>query len=117
MLVLQLFAHNKLLSSYGEDKETKEYKVKTVHLSLNLKDFYLTAKNVILDVENGLKTIEEGVSELKPLYNSACSIINHNAINGVCKKWVESTKEKNTRAFLIGLLSKYKITSCIRWCK
>ena len=108
-MILTLFAHGKLLKSYDCD-ENDNYSIKSQRLSLGLSDFYKKSKEVIQSVENGTLTIEDAVQEIKPLYNSACAIINHESVENVCKKWQESTKEKCTRSFIIGLLSKYKLT-------
>ena len=63
-----------------------------------------------MGVETGNTTVEEAVQTIKPLYNEATNIINHEAVDGICKKWQESTKEKLTRSFVTGLLSRYKLT-------
>ena len=112
LMILTLFAHGKLLKSYKYDCKVDKnpYSIKAQRLSLGLSDFYKESKRVVQDIENGSLSIEDGVQELKPLYNNACGIINHNAVDGVCKKWEESTKEKCTRSFIMGLLSKYKLT-------
>lgn len=112
LMILTLFAHSKLLKSYEyDDKADKNpYSIKAQRLSLSLSDFYKESKKVVQAIENGSLSIENGVQELKSLYNSSCNIINHGAVDGVCKKWDESTKEKCTRAFIMGLLSKYKLT-------
>lgn len=109
LMILTLFAHGKLLKSYEKDDEGV-YKIKAEKLTLGLHDFYTTCHNTIIDVENGNMTLEDAVQTIKPLYNKATTIVNHDAIDGVCKKWTESTKEKVARAFVTGLLSRYKLT-------
>ena len=109
IMILTLFAHGKLLASYQQDKEGT-YKIKAEKLTLGLHDFYTTCRSTIIDVENGNMTLEEAVQTIKPLYNEATNIINHDAVEGVCKKWQERTKEKLTRSFVTGLLSRYKLT-------
>lgn len=109
LLTITLFAHGKLLESYTKDKND-EYRIKCVNISLGLRDFYIKAKEVVDALESGKTTLEEGVKVMEPLYNNACTIINHDAKEGVCKKWVESTKQHKTRAFLLGLTKKYKLT-------
>ena len=109
LMILTLFAHGKLLKAYEQDNEGV-YKIKAEKLTLGLHDFYTTCRTTIIDVENGNTTLEEAVQTIKPLYNEATNIINHEAVEGVCKKWQESTKEKLTRSFVTGLLSRYKLT-------
>ena len=109
LMILTLFAHGKLLKSYEQDEEGK-YKIKAEKLTLGLRDFYTTCHSTIIDVENGDNTLENAVQTIKPLYNKATTIVNHDAVDGVCKKWQESTKEKVARAFVTGLLSRYKLT-------
>ena len=109
LMILTLFAHGKLLRTYGEDNEGV-YKIKAEKLTLGLHDFYTVCHSTIIDVENGNITLEEAVQTIKPLYNEATNIINHEAVDGICKKWQESTKEKLTRSFVTGLLSRYKLT-------
>lgn len=109
LMILTLFAHGKLLKSYGKDDEGV-YKITADYFSLGLKDFYIACHSTIIDVENGNMTLEDAVKTVKPLYNKATSIVNHNAVEGVCKKWEASTKEKMTRSFVMGLLSRYKLT-------
>ena len=109
LMILTLFAHGKLLKSYGKNNDG-EYKITAERLTLDLKDFYTACHSTIIDVENGTISLEDAVKIIKPLYNKATSIVNHEAVDGVCKKWTESTKEKVTRAFVTGLLSRYKLT-------
>lgn len=109
LMILTLFAHSKLLASYEQDKEGV-YKIKAEKITLGLSDFYRACRKSIIDVENGNISIEDTVQIVKPFYNDATTIINHDAVDGVCKKWQDSTKEKNTRAFVTGLLSRYKLT-------
>lgn len=109
IMILTLFAHGKLLASYGQDNEGV-YKIKAEKLTLGLHDFYTTCRATIIDVENGNTTLENAVQVIKPLYNEATNIINHDAVDGICKKWQESTKEKVTCSFVMGLLSRYKLT-------
>lgn len=109
IMILTLFAHGKLLKSYEQDNEGT-YKIKTEKLTLGLYDFYTTCRTTIIDVENGIIDLENAVQSIKPLYNDATNIINHEAIENVCKKWQESTKEKVARSFVTGLLSRYKLT-------
>lgn len=79
-------------------------------ISYGMKDFYTACKTAVADIENGSESIENVVKSLKPLYNDCTTRINHDAVKDVCKKWIESTKEKNTRAFLLGLCNRYKVT-------
>ena len=109
LMILTLFAHGKLLASYEQDNEGV-YKIKAEKLTLGLHDFYTVCRTTIIDVENGSTTLEDAVQTIKPLYNEATNIINHDAVDGVCKKWQESTKEKVSRSFVTGLLSRYKVT-------
>lgn len=109
LMILTLFAHGKLLATYEEDSEGT-YKIKAEKLTLGLHDFYTTCRSTIIDVENGIITLEDAVKTIKPLYNDATNIINHDAVEGICKKWKESTKEKVSRSFVTGLLSRYKLT-------
>ena len=109
LMILTLFAHGKLLKSYGKNNDG-EYKITAERLTLGLKDFYIACHSTIIDVENGTLTLENAVQTIKPLYNKATNIVNHDAVDGVCKKWQESTKEKVTRSFVTGLLSRYKLT-------
>lgn len=109
IMILTLFAHGKLLKTYEQDNEGT-YKIKAEKLTLGLHDFYTTCHKTVIDVENGNITLEDAVQAIKPLYNEATNIINHNAVDGICKKWQESTKEKVTRSFVTGLLSRYKLT-------
>lgn len=109
LMILTLFAHGKLLASYKQDNEGT-YKIKAEKLTLGLHDFYTTCRTTIIDVENGNMTLEDAVQAIKPLYNKATNIVNHDAVEDICKKWQESTKEKVTRAFVTGLLSRYKLT-------
>lgn len=92
------------------DKVTDDLSLEYPTVSYFMDTFYVTCKTVISDIENGRMTIEEAVKMVKPLYNDCTTKINHEAVKGVCKKWVESTKEKNTRIFLLGLCNHYKAT-------
>ena len=113
LMILTLFAHGKLLKSYEKDDsddDGEKYKIKSEKISLGLSEFYSKCHDYVIDVENGNITLEDAVKAIKPLYNKATSIVNHEAVDGVCKKWTDSTKEKVTRAFVTGLLSRYKLT-------
>ena len=108
-MVAQLYAHGKLLETYGQN-EDGDYFIKAPKLSFGMEEFYHACCKIIPSVENGSSTLEDGVKLVKPLYYGTSSILDHDAKDGVCKKWEESKKEKNVRAFLIGLLSRYKLT-------
>lgn len=110
LMIYTLFAHGKLLKRFYLDADTDECKIESGRLSLGLDDFYHECKNTVLAVENGSMTLEDGVQAIKPLYRDNAGIVNHGAAEGVCKKWTASTKEKCARAFLVGLLSRYKLT-------
>ena len=110
LMLLQLFAHGKLIKSVTKDDDGV-YKLNIpIELSLGLNEFYSVCKKTVREIEVGDVTLEQAVDVIKPFYNKSCEIINHNAVENVCKKWTESTKEKNTRAFIMGLLNHYKIT-------
>lgn len=109
LMILTLFAHGKLLRTYTKNDDGK-YVIKAEKMSLGLNDFYKACRNTVIEIENGETTIEDAIKVVKPLYNEAIKIINHEAVEGVCKKWEDSTKEKVTRAFITGLLSRYKLT-------
>ena len=112
LMILTLFAHGKLLKSYekDDDDDGERYKIKSEKISLGLSEFYSKCHDYVIDVENGNTTLEEAVKAIKPLYNEATNIVNHEAVENVCKKWTDSTKEKVTRSFVTGLLSRYKLT-------
>ena len=113
LMILTLFAHGKLLKSYEKDDsddDGERYKIKTEKISLGLSEFYSKCHDYVIDIENGNVTLEEAVKAIKPLYNDATKIVNHEAVEGVCKKWQDSTKEKVSRSFVMGLLSRYKLT-------
>ena len=110
LMILTLFAHGKMIKSYEYNDDDNKYVIKSESLVLGLKDLYNECRKAVLDVENGNMSIEDAVKIVKPLYNDATKIINHEAVEGVCKKWENSTKEKVTRAFVTGLLSRYKLT-------
>lgn len=110
LLILTLYAHGKLLKSYEYDEKKQEYKIKSANFLIGLDEFYVKCKNLVMSVENGDISIEKAIEEVKPLYNEATKIVNHDAKENVCKKWQASTKEKVCKAFFIGLLSRYKLT-------
>ena len=120
LMFLTLYAHDALFDDYcvKKDKDGNEvtndnglvYTVKKSRISLGLHDFYNKCKTTIAQFKNGAITLQEAVDIIKPLYNDCTTLINHGAVEKVCKKWVESTKEKNTTAFILGLAPQYKIT-------
>ena len=121
LIYLTLFADNAIVVKFGIEidpetgltKKNKDGREKwgiDRRVTLGLNTFYGQCKTIVAQVENGALTLEQAVDKIKPLYNEASNLINHEAEKGVCKKWVESTKEKNTRAFVTGLLSTYKKT-------
>lgn len=109
LLILTLYAHGKLLDDFKSNID-EESRIVASKLGLGLNDFYVKCKEVIKDIENGTKSIEEAVKIIKPLYNASTGIVNHEAVEGVCKKWTANTKEYMTRAFVTGLISRYKLT-------
>lgn len=120
LMFLTLYAHDALFDDYcvKKDKDGNDVKndnglvyiVKKTRISLGLHDFYNKCKTTIAQLKNGAITLQEAVDIIKPLYNNCTSLINHDAAEKICKKWVESTKEKNTTAFILGLTPQYKIT-------
>lgn len=112
LMYLTLFAHNAIIKSYDSEKDddgSTTYKLKYERISLGMDTFYSKCKSTIAQVKSGAITVEKAIETLKPLYNDCTTLINHEASEKICKKWVESTKEKNTRLFIAGLLPTYKL--------
>lgn len=111
IMVLALFATGRLIKSY----DMEEDKIKALRITLQLSDLYKACSELIPSIETGAATIEEAVQAIKPLYNEAVTrLINHDAVEGICKKWAVSTKEKMTRCFVLGLLSDYKLLRSLK---
>lgn len=112
LMYLTLFAHNAIIKSYDseiDDDDNTIYKLKYERITLGISDFYNKCKTTIAQVKSGAITVEKAIETLKPLYNDCTTLINHEPCEKICKKWVESTKEKNTRLFIAGLLPTYKL--------
>ena len=112
LMYLTLFANNSIIKSYDctkDDDGNNVYKLKYERISLGMDTFYNKCKSTIAQIKSGAITLENAVDTLKPLYNECTTLINHDASEKICKKWVESTKEKNTRLFIAGLLPTYKL--------
>lgn len=109
LIALDLFAHNALNEGLVTNKKGDTI-LKKARFSLGLDMFYAKTKTTVAQIKSGAITIEQAVEIIKPLYNDCTIIINHDGKKDFCKKWVESTREKNTRAFVTGLLPRYKIT-------
>ena len=112
LMYLTLFANNSIIKSYDCTKDNdgnNVYKLKYERISLGMDTFYNKCKSTIASIKSGAITLENAVDTLKPLYNECTTLINHDASEKICKKWVESTKEKNTRLFIAGLLPTYKL--------
>ena len=111
LLLLTLYSHCGVLERIvSPENDTDDYNLRFVNFNLGMEEFYKSCKKIIPQIESGATTLESAIDEIKPLYNDCTELINHDAVDKICKKWVESTKEKNTRAFIVGLLSKYKLT-------
>lgn len=114
LMALTLFAHEKLLKEFVyEQKEdgTGEWKAKKAFLTFDVSKLFNECKKWVSIVEDQPVKIEEAIKAIKPLYNEATNLVNHEAVEGVCKKWTASTKEKITRLFFIGLLPSYNVDS------
>lgn len=114
LLILSLCAHfggllEDITSDYDEETNRTKYKIKLQRFSWGLDKFYNKVKSAIIDFKNGTKTFEQIIDVVKPLYNEATTLPNHDAVDGICKKWEESTRAKQTKAFLMGLLPHYKL--------
>lgn len=111
LMYLTLFAHNSIIKSYDSEQDDGKtmYKLKYENISLGMSEFYGKCKSTIAQIKSGAITVEKAIEILKPLYNDCTTLINHDASEKICKKWVESTKEKNTRLFIAGLLPTYKL--------
>ena len=118
LLTVTLYAHGILyggIQSKVDEKTSKTvYSLVTPKISLGMTSFFNDCRNTIANIKSNELTLEEGIKIIKPLYNDCTALINHEAVTGICKKWVESTKEKNTRSFVMGLLPKYKLTKTNR---
>ena len=117
LFILTLFAHGKLIQDIKEstnDNGEKEIHLvqKVIPLGENARELYSKCRVLIPQVDNGTLPLESAIQELKPLYNKAIDdfSINTEKVDGVCKKWTQSTKEKCTRQFVNGLVSRYKLT-------
>ena len=115
LLWCTLYAHGYIFDGidYDINAET-QYSINRTPVTFEMSKFYSVAKQAIEQIEIGDMTIEDGVKIVKPLYNDCTTILNHKAVDSLCKAWTESTKEKNTRLFLTGLFSSYKATKSNR---
>ena len=109
LMCATLMVHGALFE-ISKDKNGDYFYKKIILPISSLKEFYTKCKDIIPQIETGATTLEEAVNIIKPIYNDCTTIINHNAVKDVCKKWVESTKEKNTRLFITGLFNSWKVT-------
>lgn len=113
LMYLTLYAHGAIiagLDSKKDDNGNDVYRIKRDKISFGMDTFYNKCKSTIAQVKSGAIDIESAITTLKPLYNECTTLINHDAHENICKSWTESTKEKNTRLFIAGLLPTYKIT-------
>ena len=112
LLIAMLYTQGAIIKGITIDEAGTKKLVKPI-LSYGMGDFYIACKKALSELQQSA-TLEDQVKIIKPLYNSCISRLDHEACEGICKKWTESTKEKNTRLFLLGLTEKYKITKTNR---
>ena len=118
LFILTLIAHGLTIAGLNEkttdDGETV-YDIKRLALRLEMDDFYHQCKNVMPAVSAGNMSEDTAIEKLKPLYRTEASrLINHAAVDGVCKAWKESIREKDVRNFIAGMRDVYKLTSTNR---
>lgn len=115
LLWATLYAHGYIYDGidYDINAET-QYSISKTPVTFDMAKFYSVAKQTIEQIEIGDMSLEDGVKIVKSLYNDCTTILNHKAVDSLCKAWTESTKEKNTRLFLTGLFSSYKATKSNR---
>lgn len=112
LMYLTLYAHGAIIAGCDckkDDNGNDVYRIKRDKISFGMEGFYNKCKTTIAQIKSGAIDIETSITTLKPLYNECTTLINHDASENVCKSWTESTKEKNTRLFVAGLLPTYKI--------
>lgn len=118
LFILTLIAHG--LTIAGIDVNTTDdgktvYSIKRLALRLEMDDFYHQCKTVMPMVSAGNMAEDTAIEKLKPLYKvEASRLINHAAVDGVCKAWKESIREKDVRNFIAGMRDVYKLTSTNR---
>lgn len=112
LLIAMLYTQGAIIKGTTIDEDGNKKLIKPI-LSYGMGEFYIACKKALNELQQSA-TLEDQVKIVKPLYNSCITRLDHEGNEGICKKWTESTKEKNTRLFLLGLTEKYKITKTNR---
>lgn len=108
LMLMYLLAYDCLIDEYTTefdiDKMKSVYVLKRNYRNFGLADFFSQSKSIMQE-----SNIEVAVKKLKPYYLEACKMINHGAIENVCRLWNEPQKRKDIYAFTVELYNYYDL--------
>lgn len=113
LMMVYLLAYDCLIDEYTTefdiDKMKSVYVLKRNYRDFELKDFFFQSKSIMQEMFDGKITMEVAVKKLRPYYLSACKMLDHNAEENICKKWIESSRGKNVYSFVVELYYYYHL--------
>lgn len=102
-----LSAHGILFE--GCNEKDGKYSIKTINFTASLADFYKKSAETVRNIRTG-QSLDDAVRGFKDDFGAFLHCLDHAPVEGVCKHWEVTVRNKTVKAFLEGCLGTSKLT-------
>lgn len=104
-----LSAHGLLFEGVKQNETTGKYSIKTISFTANLADFYKKSAETVRNIRTG-QSLDDAVRTFKDDFSVFLHCLDTEPVEGVCKHWDVTVRNKTVKAFLEGCLGTSKLT-------
>lgn len=104
-----LSAHGLLFEGVKQNETTCRYSIKTISFTANLADFYKKSAETVRNIRTG-QSLDDAVRAFKDDFSVFLHCLDTEPVEGVCKHWEATIRNKTVKAFLEGCLGTSKLT-------
>lgn len=104
-----LSAHGLLFEGVKQNENTGKYSIKTISFTASLADFYKKSAETVRNIRTG-QSLDDAVRALKDDFSVFLHCLDTEPVEGVCKHWEATVRNKTVKAFLEGCLGTSKLT-------
>lgn len=104
-----LSAHGLLFEGVKQHETTCKYSIKTISFTASLADFYKTSAETVRNIRTG-QSLDDAVRVFKDDFSAFLHCLDAEPVEGVCKHWEVTVRNKTVKAFLEGCLGTSKLT-------
>ena len=102
-----LSAHGILFE--GCNEKDGKYSIKTINFTASLADFYKKSAETVRNIRTG-QSLDDAVRAFKDDFSVFLHCLDTEPVEGVCKHWDATVRNKTVKAFLEGCLGTSKLT-------